>query len=106
MRTPSVRPADAARRVAAGEAVLLDVREPFELEAAAVPGALHIPMQQVPERLAEVPKDRAVLVLCHHGMRSMAVAEWLRKRGYDRVENVAGGIDAWAAEVDPSVGSY
>lgn len=102
---PLVEVTDAARRFRAGEAILLDVREPFELRQAAVEGALHIPMREVPARLSEIPKDRPVLVMCHHGGRSQAVADWLRPKGY-RVENVAGGIDAWACDVDPHVGRY
>lgn len=102
---PLVEVTDAARRFRAGEAILLDVREPFELRQAAVEGALHIPMREVPARLSEIPKDRPVLVMCHHGGRSQAVADWLGPKGY-RVENVAGGIDAWACDVDPHVGRY
>ena len=96
---------DAARQFLAGEAVLLDVREPSELLRARIEGALHIPMRQVPARLADLPKDRPILVLCHHGGRSQAVADWLAPKGFD-VANVAGGIDAWADAVDATVGKY
>ena len=106
MRAPTVAPAEAAKRVQAGEAVLLDVREASELRMAAVPGARHVPMGEVPSRLGEVPRDRPVLVMCHHGVRSQAVADWLLKQGYDKVSNVRGGIAAWADEVDASVGRY
>lgn len=106
MRAPQVAPAVAATRLRAGEALLLDVREAFELAMAAVPGALHVPMGEVPARLPEIPRDRPVLVLCHHGVRSQAVADWLRGQGYEKVENVRGGIAAWADEVDASVGRY
>lgn len=102
---PLVDATEAARRVRDGEAVLLDVREPFELRQAAVEGSLHIPMREIPARLEEIPKDRPVLVMCHHGARSQAVADWLLPKGY-KVENVAGGIDAWACDVDPQVGRY
>lgn len=105
MTAPLVDVSEAARRVRAGEAILLDVREPFELQRASVPGALHIPMRHVPGRLAELPKDKPILVMCHHGSRSQAVADWLEPQGYD-VANVAGGIDAWADEVDASVPKY
>lgn len=104
-RAPLVDVQEAARRLRAGEAVLLDVREPAELELARVDGALHIPMQDVPTRLTDIPKDTPVLVMCHHGMRSQAVADWLLPQGY-KVENVTGGIDAWADEVDAGVGKY
>lgn len=105
MSAPAVDVSEAARRFRAGEALLLDVREPYELRAASVPGALHIPLRQLPARLAELPKDRPILVLCHHGGRSQTVADWLAPQGY-RAANVAGGIDAWADAVDPSVPRY
>ena len=106
MRAPFVLPADAAARVRAGEAILLDVREAFELALASVPGAVHVPMGEVPARLAELPRDRPILVLCHHGIRSQGVADWLLRRGFTDVANVRGGIAAWADEVDASVGRY
>lgn len=102
---PLVSAKEAARRLKAGEIVLLDVREPFELQRARVEGALHVPMRQVPARLAELPRDKPVYVLCHHGNRSQAVADWLKPQGFDAA-NVAGGIDAWADEVDATVGRY
>lgn len=105
MPAPLVDVEEASRRFEAGEALLLDVREPSELAIASVEGALHIPMRQVPARLAEVPKDRPVLVLCHHGGRSQRVADWLLAQGY-RAENVAGGIEAWSDAVDASIRKY
>lgn len=104
MNAPLVSVAEAVKRLQ-GRAILLDVREPFELALARVDGALHIPMREVGSRLAEIPKDQPVLVMCHHGMRSQAVADWLHARDFDAA-NVAGGIDAWADEVDTSVGKY
>lgn len=105
MPAPLIDVEEAARRFQAGEATLLDVREPSELAIVKVEGALHVPMRQVPGRLAEVPKDRPVLVLCHHGGRSQMVADWLQAQGY-RAENVAGGIDAWADVVDQTLAKY
>lgn len=87
-------------------AILLDVRQPEELELAAVCGALHIPMGEIPHRLAEVPPDATVVVLCHHGMRSLQVARFLERNGYADVINVAGGIDAWSDSVEPSIPHY
>ncbi len=81
------------------------MREPSELAVASVEGALHVPMRHVPARLADIPKDRPVLVLCHHGGRSQVVADWLVAQGY-RAQNVAGGIDAWSDAVDPSIPRY
>lgn len=87
-------------------AILLDVREPGELAIAQVPSSLHIPMPEVPSRLADVPADKHVLVLCHHGGRSARVTQFLRASGLTKVTNVAGGIDAWALEVEPSLNRY
>lgn len=105
MPAPLVSPAEAARRLREGKVVLLDVREPSELRLASVPGALHVPMRTVPARLDELPRDRPIHVLCHHGGRSQVVADWLRAKGFDAA-NVAGGIAAWADEVDPTIPQY
>lgn len=86
--------------------VLLDVREPWEREIAALPDSLNIPMGEIPDAVADLPRDRAIVVMCHHGMRSARVAGWLRVQGFDRVLNLAGGIDAWARHIDPSTGTY
>lgn len=102
---PEIDVTEAARRFRAGEAILLDVREPSELKRAAIEGVLHIPMRQVPQRIGELPQDKPILVLCHHGGRSEVVANWLRANSVDAA-NVAGGIAAWAALVDESVGRY
>ena len=94
-------------RLQRGEDIcLLDVREPFEVEVAQVEGALAIPMGQIPGRLDEIPRDRTVAVMCHHGIRSRQVASWLHAQGYSKIENVAGGIDAWSLDVDPQVPRY
>lgn len=105
MRAPMVDVEEAARRFKAGEAMLLDIREPSELAIVKVEGAMHVPMRQVPGRLKDIPKDRPVLVLCHHGGRSQVVADWLQAQGC-RAENVAGGIDAWADVIDQTLAKY
>ncbi len=97
--------ATAARILRAG-ALLLDVREPFEVQTAAVAGARHVPMRQIPEAVGDLPRDRDILVLCHVGGRSMRVTQFLRAQGFDRVANIAGGIDAWSLEIDPAVPRY
>jgi rhodanese-related sulfurtransferase len=96
----------AARRIAGEPIVVLDVREPDELAVASLDGALHIPMDEVPARLAELPADCDIAVLCHSGRRSAAVSGFLRANGFARVQNVSGGIDAWSCEVDPEVPRY
>ena len=100
-------PTDFVERRQAGEdLVLLDVREPRELAVASVPGALHIPMAQVPARLAEIDRDRHVVVICHSGGRSQAVVGFLKHQGYEQVSNLAGGITRWSREIDPSIPVY
>jgi rhodanese-related sulfurtransferase len=90
--------------------LLLDVREPAEWQAASVRPAgielLQMPMHAIPARLAELDPERPVAVLCHHGGRSMQVAMFLTQHGFERVANVAGGIDAWALHVDPTLPRY
>lgn len=90
--------------------LLLDVREPVEFRHAAihVPGAttLHIPMGEVPQRLAELPPTQPILCICHHGMRSAQVVAFLERAGHGPVYNLAGGIDAWSQHVDPGVPRY
>lgn len=86
---------------------LIDVREPFEYELAHVEGGELIPMGEVPARAhQELDPDERLLVLCHHGVRSMNVTVWLRNQGFEQAQSVRGGIDAWAAEVDPTVPRY
>lgn len=87
-------------------ALLLDVREPDEVAICAIAGSRHIPMRQIPEALAELPRDRLILVQCHHGGRSLRVTQFLRANGFTQVSNVAGGIDAWAQQIDPSLARY
>ena len=93
-----------------GTPILLDVREPWELETASVKAdgfeLLTIPMRAVPLRLAEIDRSRPVACLCHHGGRSMQVAAFLAHQGYTDLANIAGGIDAWSREVDPTVPRY
>lgn len=88
------------------QTVLVDVREPYELEICSIAGARHIPMRQIPHQLDALPRDKHILVLCHSGGRSMRVTEFLRAQGFTAVSNVAGGIDAWAREVDPALRRY
>ncbi len=86
--------------------VLLDVREPWEFRTCSIAGSKHIPMAAVPARASEVDPDQEVVVICHHGARSMQVAMFLERNGYPKVHNLAGGVDSWAKTVDPSMPVY
>lgn len=86
--------------------VLLDVREDDERAAASIEPSLHIPMNSVPDRLSELPRDRRIVVFCHHGGRSFAVASYLETEGFESVANLTGGIDEWSQVVDPRVPRY
>lgn len=86
--------------------VLLDVREPFEVQTASLPDALHIPMRQIPVRLNELGRDAEIAVLCHHGGRSEHVTRFLAMQGYANVYNIEGGIDAYAKRVDKTIPRY
>ena len=94
------------RRIDAGEEVyILDVRERWEYKLAQIGGKL-IPQNEVPQRLAEIDREREVIVHCHAGVRSQRIAEFLKQQGYPRVVNLAGGIHAWSEEIDPKVPKY
>ncbi len=98
-----------AKRLLADEActaLLIDVREPYETAICMVKGAELIPMRQIPERMHDLPRDEHLLVMCHHGGRSMKITEFLRTQGFTAVSNVAGGIDAWAEQIDPTLQRY
>ena len=96
----------AAWREAAAPHMILDVREPHEVELCAIDGALHIPMGEVPGRLAEIPADTPLAVMCHHGARSRTVVDFLRRSGRANAANLEGGIDAWSRHIDASVPRY
>ena len=100
-------PTEFATRCDADESwQLLDVREPWEIEIASVPQSVKIPMADIPSRHTELDADRPVAVLCHSGGRSAKVADFLATQGFSRVANIAGGIDAWAQELDDSLARY
>jgi rhodanese-related sulfurtransferase len=98
-----------AEKLRAGDPVLLlDVRQPWEHEAAALPDSVLIPLNELPARVGEVrPPDGAlVVVYCHHGVRSLSGAAVLQRAGLTDVASLAGGIDAWSLEIDPHVPRY
>lgn len=108
-----VRPAELAdwfARDPGAAPVLLDVREPWELQTASVAPLgftlVAIPMNEIPGRLAELDENQRIACLCHHGARSQRVAAFLAQNGFPAVANVAGGIDAWSATQDPAVPRY
>jgi rhodanese-related sulfurtransferase len=94
--------------------LVLDVREPWETQTASVQplvdapafDVLFMPMQSIPQRLHELPQDRPIACLCHHGIRSQQVAAFLQHHGFEQVINIAGGIEAWSRELDASVPAY
>ena len=102
-----INPIDAAAmRNRSPHALFLDVREAPELEICHIEGALHIAMSELTSQLAAIPQDRPVIVLCHHGMRSRQVIQFLQSQGYDNLLNLEGGIHAWAHEIAPEMATY
>ena len=103
---PQLSVKELKRRMDAGEDVyILDVREPYEYRIAQIGGML-IPQTDVPNRLAEIDREREIIVQCRSGVRSQRIAEFLKQQGYPRVVNLAGGILAWSDEIDPKVQKY
>lgn len=87
--------------------LLLDVREPWEYQTAHIEPSTLIPMNEIPGRAhQELDEDAPILVLCHHGARSLSVAAWLRQQGFDKAQSVSGGIDAWSRTIDPTIPRY
>lgn len=86
--------------------VLLDVRESWEYELCRLENSHHIPMNLVPLRCEEINPSQEIVVICHHGGRSMQVAMFLERKGFSAVYNLSGGVEAWAGEVDPGMRRY
>jgi len=86
--------------------VLIDVREPWELNVCSIPGAVSIPMRAIPARYPELSKDAELVLMCHHGVRSQQVAYFLERQGFTKLNNLAGGIAAWARDIDPKMPTY
>ena len=103
-----ISPEELKRRLERGPSapVLLDVREPWEVERACLPGARCIPSGQIAHRLDELDANAETVVLCHHGVRSRAVCRFLDSRAFSGTFNLTGGIDAWARRIDPSMPTY
>ncbi len=90
------------------EFLLVDCREPPEHEYCRIEGSRLIPMNETPNRLSELEghRESRIVVYCHHGGRSLHVAQWLRAQGFDLVQNMSGGIDAWSLAIDPTLPRY
>jgi rhodanese-related sulfurtransferase len=110
METLELSPREASERLKqGGNAILIDVREPEEFALSRIEEARLIPMQSIPAQLQQLEgwaDDSDLLLLCHHGVRSLQVAHWLRERGIENCYSIAGGIDRWSREVDDSVPRY
>ncbi|HEY1896043.1 MAG TPA: rhodanese-like domain-containing protein [Terracidiphilus sp.] len=99
--------AEAAALLREHTARFIDVREPWEFDTTRIAGSVLMPMGDVPARAhQELDPDERLVILCHHGQRSLSVAAWLRNQGFEQAQSLRGGIDAWSAEVDPAVGRY
>jgi rhodanese-related sulfurtransferase len=102
-----ITPREVDALIASGEKFLfVDVREKWEHETARIDGAILIPLRQVPDNLPNLAASREIILFCHHGMRSLDAAMWLREQGVDGARSMAGGIERWAIEVDPLVSRY
>jgi len=102
-----VSPTEAAALLKDGKARLIDVREPWEFATAKIEGSQLMPMGDVPARAhQELNPEERLVIMCHHGMRSMNVTVWLRNQGFEQAQSMAGGIDMWSAVVDPNVPRY
>ena len=104
-----VEPASLAawRRDAGRESpIVLDVREPWEVALCRIDDSIAVPLQALPQAIDRLPRDRDIVVVCHHGVRSAHAAQWLARAGFARVHNLRGGIAAWADKVEPSMPRY
>jgi len=98
---------DAASLLTEGKARLIDVREPWEYQTASIEGSVLMPMGEIPSRAhQELDPDDRLLILCHHGARSLSVTSWLRQQGFESTQSIAGGIEAWSTSVDSKIPRY
>jgi len=107
MLSYEISPAEADQILREKGAKLVDVREPWEFATTSIEGSLPMPMGEVPTRAQkELDVDEWLVIVCHHGVRSMNVTAWLRRQGFEKAQSLRGGIDAWSVEVDPKVARY
>lgn len=103
----NILPEEVKERLDRGEAMtLLDVREKWEYDTARIAGSTLIPMGDVPTRVQELDPDAHIVVICHHGVRSANVTQWLRQQGFEKAQSMSGGIARWSALIDHSVPMY
>jgi rhodanese-related sulfurtransferase len=107
MSAPAITVEDLKSKRDRGEPVtLVDVREPHEWAISELPGSVKIPLGTLPQRLAELPKDAEIVVYCRSGGRSANAVRFLRQKGYEKAFNLAGGINHWAEQIDPTMARY
>ena len=107
MAAPAITVEDLKAKRDRGEAVtLVDVREPHEWAICDLPDSMKIPLGTLPNRLTELPRDAEVVVFCRTGGRSANAVQFLRQRGYSKAFNLAGGINRWAEQIDPTMARY
>jgi rhodanese-related sulfurtransferase len=107
MDSIEITPADVKARLDKGEQLIfIDVREPWEYALCRIEGAKHVPLGVLAANLNMLPAADEVICYCHHGMRSLDAATWLRFQGIERAKSLAGGIERWSVEVDPKVARY
>ena len=102
-----ISPSDAAQLLREKGARLIDMREPWEFALTHIEGSIPVPMREMPSRAGqELRREERLIIVCHHGVRSMNVAVWLRRQGFEEAQSLRGGIDAWSREVDQAIGRY
>jgi rhodanese-related sulfurtransferase len=107
MAVEEIEPLEFKRRADAGDKLqLIDVREPWEVAIAALPQALKIPLNELPQRLQELDPKLETVVMCKSGGRSRRAAAFMVSRGFERVANLTGGIDGWTRDIDPTLQTY
>jgi len=103
----SITPKELAERLRRGDDLcLVDVREAEELQICRIDGVVHVPLGELAARVGELDPEREIVCICHHGMRSANAALALEQFDFDRVLNLVGGVDRWAADVDASMARY
>jgi rhodanese-related sulfurtransferase len=102
----NISPSELKHQLESGAVHLLDVRLLEELEQAAIAGCIHVPLHELQARHAELPRDKPLAVICHHGVRSQTAARFLERNGFPDVASVEGGIDAYALQADPTLPRY